>query len=72
MNWREFLIFDDRASSPSHLVQGTWVPADHVISLIVEGWTWSDILRSHPELTEDDIRACLAYDIEAETGEATT
>jgi uncharacterized protein (DUF433 family) len=35
----------------------------HVVSLIVDGWTWSNILRTHPELTEEDIRTCLAYTV---------
>jgi uncharacterized protein (DUF433 family) len=33
---------------------------------VVDGWTWADILRAHPELTEEDVRACLAYTIHEE------
>jgi uncharacterized protein (DUF433 family) len=36
--------------------------------MIVDGWTWTDVLRSHPELTEDDIRICLAYTAAQEDG----
>jgi uncharacterized protein (DUF433 family) len=61
--WRDRLAFDDKVSDASPVVKGTWVTAGHVVSLIVDGWSWSDVLRTHPELNEDDVRACLAYTI---------
>lgn len=51
-------------SQQSPCIKGTWVTAAHVTSQIVDGWTWSDILARHPEISEDDIRACLAWTIE--------
>jgi uncharacterized protein (DUF433 family) len=62
--WRDRLTFDLNVSKSSPVVKGTWVTAGHVVSLIVDGWSWSDILRTHPELTEDDVRACLAYTVD--------
>ena len=56
------VFFSDEFRSP--IVRGTWVTVQHVVSLIRDDWTWGDILRCHPELTEDDLRACLAYSIE--------
>jgi uncharacterized protein (DUF433 family) len=50
------------------VIKGTWVTVSQVVSLIVDGWSWSDILRTHPELTEDDIRICLAYTVAEEEG----
>jgi uncharacterized protein (DUF433 family) len=60
-SWHDRLVYDFDISDISPVVKGTWVTVSHVVSLIVDGWTWSDILRSHPELTEDDIRTCVAY-----------
>ena len=60
-SWRDRLVFDFDISDISPVVKGTWITVGHVVSLIVDGWTWADILRSHPELTEDDIRTCVAY-----------
>ena len=59
--WRDRLVFDDEVSDESPVVKGTWVTVNQVVSLIVDGSTWADILRSHPELSEDDIRACVCY-----------
>jgi uncharacterized protein (DUF433 family) len=67
-HWRDRLMFDFEISDRSPVVKGTWVTVSHVVSLIVDGWTWADILRSHPELTEDDIRACVTYAMDEENG----
>ena len=64
--WRDRLVFDFEISDNSPIVKGTWVTVGHVVSEIVDGSTWADILRTHPELTEEDIRACLAYAIAEE------
>jgi uncharacterized protein (DUF433 family) len=66
--WRERLMFDPSVSSDSPVVRGTWVTVGQVISRIVDDWSWGDILRAHPELCEDDIRACLAFTMEDEEG----
>ncbi|CAN5740417.1 hypothetical protein BH23PLA1_BH23PLA1_39540 [soil metagenome] len=66
-HWRSRLIFEEQVSGTSPVVRGTWVTAGQVVTLIVDGWTWDDILRAHPELTEDDIRACLDYTVEEES-----
>lgn len=65
-NWRARLTFDTAISDSSPVVKGTWVTASQVVSLVVDGWSWAEILRTHPELTESDIRACLAYTVEQE------
>jgi uncharacterized protein (DUF433 family) len=67
--WRGRLVFDPNVSEHSPVVKGTWVTVSQVVSLIVDGWSWSDILRTHPELNEDDIRTCLAYTVAEDDGE---
>ena len=66
--WGGRLAFDLNVSEDSPVIKGTWVTVSQVISLIVDGWAWSDILRTHPELTEDDIRTCLTYTVAEEEG----
>jgi uncharacterized protein (DUF433 family) len=67
--WHDRLVFDLNVSQHSPVVKGTWVTVGHVLSLIVDGWTWSDILRTHPELNVDDIRTCLAYTVAEGNGD---
>jgi uncharacterized protein (DUF433 family) len=59
--WRDRLVFDFDISDVSPVIKGTWITVSHVVSLIVDGYTWADVLRSHPELTEEDVRVCVAY-----------
>jgi uncharacterized protein (DUF433 family) len=55
------LTFDPKVSEDSPVVKGTLVTVNHVVSLILDGWTYADIIRAHPDLTEDDIRTYVAY-----------
>ncbi len=64
VRWEDRLNFDDNVSESSPAVKGTWVTATQVVSRIIDGWSWSDVLRSYPELCEADIRACLAYTVD--------
>ena len=67
--WRGRLIYDFDVSDHSPVIKGTWITVSHVVSLIVDGATWADILRTHPELCEQDIRLCVAYAIAEEGSE---
>ncbi len=64
--WRNRLLLDPEVSDVSPVIRGTWITVSHLVSLVVDGWSWADILRAHPELIEDDIRACLAWTVEQE------
>jgi len=60
-DWQDLLTFDPNVSEHSPVVKGTWVTVSQIVTLIVDGYTWADILAQHPELTEQDIRVCLRY-----------
>lgn len=64
--FKDHLCWDSNVSDTSPVVKGTWVTVHHIVQMIVEGWTWSDVLRTHPELTEDDLRAALAFTVAAD------
>lgn len=56
------LVMDEEISDSSPVIEGTWVTVTQVVSRVVDGWSWAEILRGYPELVEADIRACLDYD----------
>lgn len=56
-----WLAADPQVSLTSPTLRGTWITAHELVALIVDGWTWADILRGYPELTEGDIRAALTW-----------
>ncbi|HEV3167665.1 MAG TPA: DUF433 domain-containing protein [Isosphaeraceae bacterium] len=66
--WRDRLVNDPTVSQESPVVKGTKLTVRQVVSLIVDGQSWDQILKDHPELSEDDVRACLAYAVEEENG----
>jgi uncharacterized protein (DUF433 family) len=67
--WQDRLVMDPNVSEHSPVIKGTWITVGQIVSLIVDGWTWPDLLRAHPELTEEDVHTCLAYAVAEETGD---
>lgn len=62
--WRARLVFDEAGDEDWPVVRGTRISVGRVVTLVIDGAKWSDILAMHPELCEADIRACLAYTVE--------
>lgn len=56
------LTWDLTVATDSPIVKGTKIAASHVAALVRDGWPWADILRAHPELSEEDVRQCMAYE----------
>jgi uncharacterized protein (DUF433 family) len=42
-------------------IRGLRITVGDVLGWLAAGLSHADILSDHPDLTEDDIRACLAY-----------
>ncbi len=66
--WQDRLQLLPEVSATSPVVLGTAITVRRVVSLVVDGHSWTEIKRLHPELTDADIRACLAYCVEEEGG----
>jgi uncharacterized protein (DUF433 family) len=58
-NTRISLAPDVLAGKP--VIRGTRLSVEFVIGLMVDRWTEADILANCPNITHDDIIACLAY-----------
>jgi uncharacterized protein (DUF433 family) len=43
------------------VIRGTRLAVEFVIGLMVDGWGEADILANYPNVTHEDIIACLAY-----------
>jgi len=61
MEWRERIVSDPQTLHGKVRVQGTRIPVSVVLDNLAAGLSHQEILASYPSLTEDDIRACLAY-----------
>jgi len=42
-------------------IRGTRLSVEFIIGLMADGWSEADILANYPNITHDDILACLAY-----------
>lgn len=43
------------------VVKGARIAVELVVDLLAQGWTQQQILDSYPNLTAEDLRACLAF-----------
>lgn len=65
MNWQERISVDPKVLVGKPVVKGTRISVELVVDLLAQGWTQEQILDSYPNLTAEDLRACLAYASEA-------
>ena len=43
------------------VIDGTRLSVEFMIGLLADGWAEADIVANYPDVTRDDIIACLAY-----------
>lgn len=60
-NWRERISLDPNVPVGKPVIKGTRISVELVVDLLAQGWTTGEILASYSTLTDDDVRACLAY-----------
>jgi uncharacterized protein (DUF433 family) len=61
MTWQEHISIDPKVLVGKPVVKGTRLAVELIIDLLGKGWTQEQILDSYPNLTAEDVRACLAY-----------
>ena len=55
------ITIDPKVLTGKPVVRGTCISVEFVVDLLAAGWSHTQILASYPQLSEEDIRACLAY-----------
>ena len=43
------------------VIRGSRLSVEFIIGLLADGWTEADILTNYPNVSHDDVIACLAY-----------
>jgi uncharacterized protein (DUF433 family) len=61
MNWEDRIGVDPKVLVGKPSIKGTRISVELVVDLLAAGWNQEQILDSYPNLTPEDIRACLAY-----------
>ncbi len=61
MNYQEYFVRDPKICGGQPVIQGTRVPVRTILASLAEGASMQEILGDFPTLTEDDIRAVIAF-----------
>jgi uncharacterized protein (DUF433 family) len=61
MNWRERITSDPEILHGKPCIKGTRIPAALVLGYLAYGRDASAIRREFPDLTDEDVAACLDY-----------
>ncbi|MBV9762639.1 MAG: DUF433 domain-containing protein [Acidobacteriaceae bacterium] len=61
LNYRERIVRDPRIAGGQPVFKGTRVPLRTVLASLAEGATITEILTDFPSLTEEDVRAAIAF-----------
>lgn len=63
-DWKEKISIRDDVCHGKPCIKGTRIWVSLILDLLASGSTIDDILKEYPHLSEDDIRACIAYGAE--------
>jgi len=66
MDYRAILTMEPGKRSGKPCIRGMRITVYDVLSYLAGGMTHEEILEDFPELTEEDIRACLSFAADAE------
>jgi uncharacterized protein (DUF433 family) len=67
--YHERIIADPRILAGKPVVKGTRIAVDLVLEELAQNPAIEELLAAHPDLTRDDVQACLAYARAIVTGE---
>jgi uncharacterized protein (DUF433 family) len=61
MNYQDIITIEPGRRGGRPTIRGMRIAVAGVLGWLAAGMSHEDILSDYPELTEEDIRACLAY-----------
>jgi uncharacterized protein (DUF433 family) len=67
--YHERIIADPRILAGKPVVKGTRIAVGLVLEELAQNPDVTELLAAHPDLTRDDVQACLAYAKDVVTGE---
>jgi uncharacterized protein (DUF433 family) len=55
------IIADPQVLGGKPVIRGTRLAVEFILDLLAAGWEEGELLENYPQLSRDDIRACLTY-----------
>lgn len=65
IDWRDYIVSDERILVGKPTLKGTRLSVEFVLDLLAAGWSREELRENYPTLTDDGIRAALAYAADA-------
>lgn len=72
MDYRRYITIEPGKMGGRRCVRGMRITVSNVLDYMASGMSEDDILRDFPDLTREDIRACLAFAADRERKLATS
>jgi uncharacterized protein (DUF433 family) len=66
VNYRDIITIQEGKRSGQPTIRGTRMTVTDVLEYLAGGMSWDELLKEFPDLTRDDIRACLQFAAERE------
>ena len=70
MDYRNFITIEPGKRGGKPCVRGMRITVGDVLGWLAAGMSQKEIMEDFPEITEDDIRACLTFAAAKEQGQA--
>ena len=61
VEWREHIVSDQAILGGKPILKGTRLSVEFVLELLAGGWDDQSLRQNYPSLTEERVRAVLAY-----------
>ena len=63
-DWRQYIVSTPEVLHGKARLKGTRIPVSMVIGFLAEGCTHEQIIEQYPDLTREQVLACLGYALE--------
>lgn len=61
MNWKDYIVSDERILLGKPAIKGTRVAVEHLVGLLAQGWSEAQILENYPRVTKESLQAVFSY-----------
>ena len=61
MNWKDYIISDKEVLLGKPTIIGTRLSIEHIVGLLAQGWSETQILENYPRLNKESLKAVFLY-----------
>jgi len=65
MTWQQYIFSDPKVIYGKPVIKNTRIPVDLILEKLASGDTMEDLMKAYPNITREDLNACLYFAAEA-------